>query len=240
MDAVLEQVRRGRVTIGDGGAAHVDETGPARVETAYLQLVMKRLWDEEIAAGSQRLRLETLRRLGGADTIVRGHLDDVMDKLPADQRDAAAEAFRFLVTSGGRKIALSSEELREFSDVAAARWNPRSSTSSASASCGRSRPRSRAASPATRSTTTSSHPRSSTGAGATPRSRDTSARAGREGRRLEVRNRRLAAAVIALAAVAVALALYLWDPSRYSDSSCGRSTPDSRCAGRARPTRASS
>ena len=93
-------------------------TGPVRVETAYLQLVMKRLWDEEITAGSQRLRLETLRRLGGADTIVRAHLDDVLAKLPAEQRDSAATAFRFLVTSSGRKIALSSDELREFSDGA--------------------------------------------------------------------------------------------------------------------------
>src|SRR5215207_11207680 len=115
VDAVLEQVRHGRLTIGDGGMPEVDASGPARVDTAYLQLVMKRLWDEEVGAGSQRLRLETLRRLGGADTIVHGHLDDVMAKLPADQRDAAAEAFRFLVTSGGRKIALSSAELREFS-----------------------------------------------------------------------------------------------------------------------------
>ena len=71
-------------------------------------------------AGSQRLRLETLQRLGGADTIVHGHLDDVMAELPEEQRDAAAAAFRFLVTSGGRKIALSSEELREFSDADAA------------------------------------------------------------------------------------------------------------------------
>ena len=90
------------------------------METGYLQLVMKRLWDEELAAGSQRLRLETLQRLGGADTIVRGHLDDVMARLTDDQRDAAAAAFRFLVTSSGRKIALSSEELREFSDAPAA------------------------------------------------------------------------------------------------------------------------
>ena len=74
MDAVLDQLRRGRVTIGDEGALDPAITGSARVETAYLQLVMKRLWDEEIAAGSQQLRLQTLRRLGGANTIVHGHL----------------------------------------------------------------------------------------------------------------------------------------------------------------------
>ena len=132
---MLEQVRRGRVSIGDDGGAALGAAGRIGVETAYLQLVMRRLWDEEIAAGSQRLRLETLRRLGGADTIVHGHLDDVMAKLPEEQRDAAAGAFRFLVTSGGRKIALSSQELREFSDASpSARWSRRSSTWSARAS----------------------------------------------------------------------------------------------------------
>jgi WD40 repeat protein len=124
VDAVLEEVRRGRVAIGDGGSSQVDAMGPARVETAYLQLVMKRLWDEELTIGSQEVRLQTLRRLGGADTIVRGHLDDAMVTLPPPQRDAAAEAFRFLVTSGGRKIALSADELSEFSGAAAAPLEP--------------------------------------------------------------------------------------------------------------------
>jgi WD40 repeat protein len=124
VDAVLEQVRRGRVAIGDGGAPPVGTPGPARIETAYLQLVMKRLWDEELTSGSHQLRLQTLQRLGGADTIVRGHLDDAMNKLPDDQRDAAAEAFRFLVTSGGRKIALSAAELSEFSAVPTTQLEP--------------------------------------------------------------------------------------------------------------------
>jgi WD40 repeat protein len=124
VDAVLEQVRRGRVAIGDGGASPSGAPGPARIETAYLQLVMKRLWDEELTSGSHQLRLQTLQRLGGADTIVRGHLDDAMNKLPAAQRDAAADAFRFLVTSGGRKIALSAEELSEFSAVPTSQLEP--------------------------------------------------------------------------------------------------------------------
>jgi CHASE2 domain-containing sensor protein len=218
VDAVLEQVRRGRVTIGDSGAPDVAATGSGRVETAYLQLVMKRLWDEEVAAGSRRLRLETLRRLGGADTIVRAHLDDAMANLSAEQRDTAAAAFRFLVTSGGRKIALSSEELREFSEVAAASLEQ-----------------------------TLEHleherilrPIPSREPGGVPRReiyhdvlapaildwrrrhveerrrRETErrlAQARERARSLEVRNRRLAAAVLGLAAVAVALALYLWNP----------------------------
>jgi CHASE2 domain-containing sensor protein len=218
VDAVLEQVRRGRVSIGDGGAPDLGAGGPARVETAYLQLVMKRLWDEEVAAGSQRLRLETLRRLGGADTIVRGHLDDVMAELTADQRDAAAAAFRFLVTSSGRKIALSSEELREFSEVDAAPLEPalrhlererilRPVPSSERDGVVRHEIYHDVLAPAIREWRRR-HVEAQRGAETELRL----AQAGQRARSLEVRSRRLAAAVIALAAVAIGLALYLWNP----------------------------
>jgi CHASE2 domain-containing sensor protein len=188
------------------------------VETAYLQLVMKRLWDEEVAAGSHRLRLETLERLGGADTIVRGHLDDVLAELPSDQRDAAAAGFRFLVTSSGRKIALSSEELREFSDADAGALEPalehlererilRPIPSEDRDGVARHEIYHDVLAPAVldwRRRHVDEQRRSET------ESRLTQAR--QRARRLEVRNRRLAAAVIALSAVAVGLALYLWNP----------------------------
>jgi CHASE2 domain-containing sensor protein len=215
VDAVLEQVRRGRVNVGDGGTPDVGIDGSGRVETAYLQLVMQRLWEEELAAGSQRLRLETLRRLGGADAIVHGHLDDVMDHLPADQRDAAATAFRFLVTSSGRKIALSSEELLEFSDATAASLEPalehlerarilRPIPSSEPGGVARREIYHDVLAPAILDWRRRQ---------VEERTRRGLAQARERARRLEVRNRRLAAAVVALAAVAVALALYLWDPS---------------------------
>jgi CHASE2 domain-containing sensor protein len=218
VDAVLGQVRRGRVTIGDGGGADVDAPGPALVETAYLQLVMKRLWDEEVAAGSQRLRLETLERLGGADTIVRGHLDDVLAELPSDQRDAAAAAFRFLVTSSGRKIALSSEELREFSDADAAALEPalehlererilRPIPSEERDGVARHEIYHDVLAPAVigwRRRHVEARRRAAT--------EERLEQARRHTRRLEARNRRLAAAVIALAALAIGLALYLWNP----------------------------
>lgn len=218
VDEVLDEVRRGRVTIGDGAAPDVGRTGPARVETAYLQLVMKRLWDEEVAAGSRRLRLETLRRLGGASTIVRAHLDDVLAKLPADQRDAAAAAFRFLVTSGGRKIALSPEELSEFSEAPAARLEPalqhleherilRPIPSPEPNGVARSEIYHDVLAPAIldwRRRHVEDQRRAET------ERRLSQAR--ERARRLEVRNRRLTAAVLGLVAIAVALALYLWNP----------------------------
>jgi CHASE2 domain-containing sensor protein len=218
-DAVLEQVRRGRVTIGDTGAPDVRGSGPVRIETAYLQLVMKRLWDEEVGEGSTRLRLETLRRLGGADTIVRSHLDDVMTALPAQQRDAAAAAFRFLVTSGGRKIALSTAELGEFSET------PEAPLDAALGHLESQRILRRIPSPDRdgvprreiyhdvlapaildwRRRHVDERRRAETERGL--------AEARERARRLEVRSRRLVAAVISLAAVLVGLALYLLDPA---------------------------
>jgi CHASE2 domain-containing sensor protein len=218
VDAVLEQVRRGRVTIGDGGAPDVATSGPTRVETAYLQLVMKRLWDEELAARSRRLRLETLERLGGADTIVRGHLDDVLARLPGDQRDAAAAAFRFLVTSSGRKIALSAEELGEFSEADPVALRPalehleherilRPIPSGERDGVARHEIYHDVLAPPIldwRRRHVEEQRRAET--------EGRLAQARQRARRLEVRNRRLSAAVVALAAVAIGLALYLWDP----------------------------
>jgi len=214
VDCVLEQVRRGRLKLGDGAAPDVGASGPVRVETAYLQLVMKRLWDEETAAGSQRLRLETLHRLGGADTIVHGHLGEVMAKLPDDQRDAAAAAFRFLVTAGGRKIALSSEELREFSDAPAAPLEPalehlererilRPIPSPEPGGVSRHEIYHDVLAPAILDWRRR-HIQERTERGL--------ARARERTRRLEVRTRRLSVAVVALSAIALALTLYLWDP----------------------------
>jgi WD40 repeat protein len=105
VDEVLRQVRRPSSEDGD----------ESRFETPYLQLVMERLWNEDGASGN--LRLATLESLGGAAKIVRGHLEDAMAALPDDQRAAAAGALRFLVTSGGSKIALTAAELSELAGI---------------------------------------------------------------------------------------------------------------------------
>jgi WD40 repeat protein len=91
--AVLEQVAARRAT------------GAARVEAPYLQLVLQRIWEEERGAGSRLLRLETLERLGGAATIVRGHLERAIGGLPGHEAEVAADALRFLVTPSRTKIA---------------------------------------------------------------------------------------------------------------------------------------
>ena len=108
VDAVLDQVRTGKVVLGSAGIGGVGDSGAGgdeqRIETPYLQLVMTRLWKEESAIGSHMLRRETLSRLGGADRIVRTHLDEVMKTLSASERQAASRALsRYLVTPSGRE-----------------------------------------------------------------------------------------------------------------------------------------
>lgn len=116
VEAVLDQVGR-------------DEADD-RIETTYLQLVMRRLWEEERAAGSPVLRLTTLERLGGAQAIIGSHLDRAMEGgddgagLGREQRLVAAAAFRFLVTSGGTKIALSAGDLADLTGFPLAEVQP--------------------------------------------------------------------------------------------------------------------
>jgi CHASE2 domain-containing sensor protein len=219
VDAVLEEVRRGRVTIGDDAPAGAATGDGVRVETAYLQLVMQRIWDEESTAGSRLLRVETLRRLGGAGTIVRAHVDDALTGMPDAERDAASEALRFLVTSGGRKIALSTKELREFTDA------PPEPLESALETLEHHRIlRPVAASEPDGAVRRELYHDVLAPAVLDWRRRHEGARQRRtadrrlaeardRSRLLEVRNRRLAAAVIALAAAIVGLGLYLLDPA---------------------------
>ena len=84
VEAVLDQVATGRIEYGLSGRGVVpgqDESG--RVEAPFLQLVLERLWDVEQEGGSRTIRLETLERLGGAETIVRRHLERALEALAA-------------------------------------------------------------------------------------------------------------------------------------------------------------
>ncbi|MGB8648223.1 MAG: SdrD B-like domain-containing protein [Anaerolineae bacterium] len=117
-EAVLDKVRLGQVVLGESGRGAVDPgKSEVEIETPYLQLVMTRIWDEEMRAGSRLLRLETLQRMGGAEQIVRAHLDDAMGRLPAAQQEIAASAFDHLVTPSGTKIAHTVRDLARYAGV---------------------------------------------------------------------------------------------------------------------------
>jgi hypothetical protein len=117
VEAVLNQVKVGEVAWSGSGLGTVDNVDDDRIETPYLQLVMTRLWEEEINSGSSTLRFETLERLGGATSIVRTHLDKILTGLSALEQDHAATVFRYLVTPSGSKIALTVGDLKGYTDL---------------------------------------------------------------------------------------------------------------------------
>ncbi|MHC1560565.1 WD40 repeat domain-containing protein [Actinomycetospora sp. C-140] len=118
VDDLLAEVRVGRLSVGPDDAAPGPRTAERHaIEAPFLQLVLTRIWDEERAEGSGRLRQSTLQRLGGAHSIVQNHLDTVMAGLSVAERDLAAAIFRSLVTSSGSKIALAVDDLADMTDV---------------------------------------------------------------------------------------------------------------------------
>jgi WD40 repeat protein len=125
VEAVLDQVETGRVVLGEAGRGVVKAAaGKAQIETPYLQLVMTRLWEEERRGGSPLLRLATLNRLGGAERIVRTHLDDVVSGLPPTEQEAAARVFHHLVTPSGTKIAHAVPDLADYARLPRAELEP--------------------------------------------------------------------------------------------------------------------
>jgi WD40 repeat protein len=118
VEAVLDQVAAGKVELGQAGRGGIDADGSqAGIEAPYLQLVMERLWEAESQAGSNVVRLETFERLGGAEQIVRDHLDRALAALDPAQRDVAAVAFNHLVTPSGAKIAHDASDLAGYVGV---------------------------------------------------------------------------------------------------------------------------
>ena len=118
VEAVLDQVVGGKVGVGQLGRGAVEGgNGVVRIETPYLQLVMQRLWDEERKRGSHRLCPETLRELGGAEQIVRTHVDEALIGLTSSEKDIAARLFDHLVTPSGTKIAHQVGDLAKYARV---------------------------------------------------------------------------------------------------------------------------
>jgi CHASE2 domain-containing sensor protein len=119
VDAVIQEVKGGAAPSGTTGQGVIERNGRSaeepRVEAPYLQLVLTRMWDEEAREGSHRLRAETLQRLGGAENIVRTHLDEALRELSPLEQDVASAAFYYLVTPEGTKIVQSLQTLAVYS-----------------------------------------------------------------------------------------------------------------------------
>jgi len=128
VERVLDDVGAGQIEQALGGLGAVeggdDGEDGVRIEAPYLQLVMQRLWDEERAAGSNVLRVETLERLGGAQHIVEEHLEGAMAELSEPEKEVAARLFNHLVTPSGTKIAHEVSDLADFGRVPAEDLQP--------------------------------------------------------------------------------------------------------------------
>jgi WD40 repeat protein len=116
VEEVLDQVRAGEVVLGRGQAVVSDEANgraAAReeIETPYLQLVMASLWAHEQRLSSRVLKLATLQELGGAQEIVRAHLEGALTALADDDRDTAVDVFQHLVTPSGAKVVHGASDL---------------------------------------------------------------------------------------------------------------------------------
>src|ERR1041385_3559751 len=116
VEEILDQVQEGgAVTSDSAGKGTRGSNASAQIETAYLQLVLTRLWKEESGNGSTILHLDTFRTLGGANTIVRNHVRSVLESLGNETlRDIAARLFVYLVTPSRTKIAQRTEDLVTF------------------------------------------------------------------------------------------------------------------------------
>ncbi len=111
VDAVLDGVRAGRLALHAPADQAPRACVSTRVETPYLQLVMRRLWAEGTAGGKLGVTTGTLDGLGGAAAIVSSHLGEAMDRLSQDEQAVAADVFGFLVTPSRTKIAHTAEDL---------------------------------------------------------------------------------------------------------------------------------
>ena len=118
VEEVLDEVSTGRIEQSITGVGAVAGTARAgRIETPYLQLVLQRLWEVERAQGSEVMRLETFRSLGGAERIVQDHLERAMRALSPGERAAAASVFGHLVTPSGTKIAHGTSDLATYAEL---------------------------------------------------------------------------------------------------------------------------
>ncbi|BAZ53968.1 WD-repeat protein [Nostoc sp. NIES-4103] len=88
-----------------------------RFETPYLQLVMLRLWKQEMRreSPSRSLEKQSYINLGKAEQIVQDHLDQKLEDLKTDFKIEISDSlFYYLVTPSGDKLALKARDLCDY------------------------------------------------------------------------------------------------------------------------------
>ena len=98
---------------------------PGRVETAFLQLVMSRLWEAEAGPGLHALRTSTLRSLGGPRRSCRGTSTTRWTRCRRTS-GGRGRVLQYLVTPSDTKIAHTAADLAGWSETPPAGGRPRS------------------------------------------------------------------------------------------------------------------
>jgi hypothetical protein len=96
VEGVLDSVDAGAEAIGVAGAS-----GRGRIEAPFLQVILARVWEAELAEGSDVLRVETLHRLGGPERVIEGNVNDAMATLALHERELASAVLQYLVNAVG-------------------------------------------------------------------------------------------------------------------------------------------
>jgi uncharacterized membrane protein YgcG len=102
VDTLIRQLKEGNSHFPHSAALLGVER---RIELPYLQLTLTKLWTAEGGTTATGMRESTLKRLGGVAQIVREHVNDVMERLTAQEQALCARLFDRLVTALGGKIA---------------------------------------------------------------------------------------------------------------------------------------
>jgi WD40 repeat protein len=105
VEKVLDEVENALPSGNGIGGLDLKKKTKYCIEAPYLQVLMTRLWIEELDRGSHLLQLKTLIELGGAGKIFREHVENQMENLREDEQAAAVEFFQYMITPAGTKIA---------------------------------------------------------------------------------------------------------------------------------------
>jgi hypothetical protein len=90
----------------DGASAH------GRVELAFLQLALQKVWDAEGAVAARHLHTGTLtKQLKGLGGIAALHVNQVLGSMPAEDRALLAKLIDRLVSPAGGKVMLLARDL---------------------------------------------------------------------------------------------------------------------------------
>ncbi|MCP4283602.1 MAG: hypothetical protein GY792_04005, partial [Gammaproteobacteria bacterium] len=108
----------------EGAFSSAHEGQEHYVEPPYLQIVCQKLWETEQHNPQKFIRTKTYTTLQGAEQIVKGHVEQVMEKLTLREQALAFQMFQYLVTSRGTKMAYRDEDLADTLGVPVAEVRP--------------------------------------------------------------------------------------------------------------------